>query len=241
MRYVSCIIRNTPSLYLYIIIKIFRKLSTKLITMFCCVSSIVWSYLICREQVVHYEEYYLDGFTPTSGDLQDSNLEPLLLLILINALPSVMDTLKLLFVDDLKTTSVVHTEQNAWILQQQLDKESNWCTAHRLSLNILKCKVMTYGGKIALVAFDYKINDTILLRCNTNKDLRIVFDPTPSSNDHIDGAVRTTSKMYGFRASNTKSFQNVSILECCVFVKCQVSVLEYIYDSGVGSSSEKIS
>ena len=84
------------------------------------------SYLLDRKLFVKYKNFVSDGFCPTSGVPQGSNLGPLLFLLYVNDIVDLLTCQKLLFADDLKLFLTVNTIQDCQLLQDNLHLLSAW-------------------------------------------------------------------------------------------------------------------
>ena len=103
-----------------------------------------------RQQYVH-----LNGASSVLGTIncgvpQGSVLGPLLLIIYINDIIQCSDILKIiLFADD--TNLFYHNSdicQLEYVMNNELEKLSNWFRANKLSLNALKTNFMIFGSKL---------------------------------------------------------------------------------------------
>ena len=132
-----------------------------------------------------------------SGIKQGSVLGPLLLIIYMN------DMIKecrsgsqvYLYADDSKIFKYVRTESDAKKLQEDLNCIVNWINKNLLKLNVMKCKIVSYGRDIQ--SFDYKIGDTKLDRLKQIKDLGVLFDDRLSFERHINEKVSRANGMLG--------------------------------------------
>lgn len=184
------------------------------------------SYLIDRIQFVEYGGYRSESFTATSGVPQGSNLGPLLFLIFINDLSLGLNSMHLLFADDLKIYSEVSTMDSCISLQAALDAVSQWCSENYLKLNVSKCKVMSFHRSQNSVIFPYKIDNATLDRCNKFKDLGVMFDAKLTFTTHINEIVASASKLLGYCVRNWGNFTDINTLKL-VYVSFIRSKLEY--------------
>jgi retron-type reverse transcriptase len=131
------------------------------------------SYLFNRQQFVSYNGFSSFLYHSTSGIPQGSNLGPLLFICFINDLPSALTCGSLLYADDNKMYSTINNLADALTLQENLNRLSSWCILNKLALNVSKCKVVSYSYKKSPLLFNYHIDNLILKRENTIKDLGI--------------------------------------------------------------------
>jgi hypothetical protein len=184
------------------------------------------SYLFNRQQFVSYNGFSSFLYHSTSGIPQGSNLGPLLFICFINDLPSALTCGSLLYADDNKMYSTINNLADALTLQENLNRLSSWCIINKLALNVSKCKVVSYSYKKSPLLFNYHIDNLILKRENTIKDLGIYFDERLNFNYHIDIAVNKALSMLGFIIRNSRDFTNIEIFQL-LFKTYVIPCLEY--------------
>lgn len=69
---------------------------------------------------------------------------PILFLIFINDI-TFENCLKFVFADDIKIFLKVNCQEDADLLQTDLDVLHHWCTNSNLTLNINNCQIMTFS------------------------------------------------------------------------------------------------
>lgn len=195
-------------------------LSENLITLF-------RSYLSNRVQYVTFNGFKSVEYVATSGVPQGSVLGPLFFVIFINDIADELNEVNyLMYADDLKLFSRIYSTDDCIHLQESLNKINNWCTKFNLPLNPQKCNVMSFTRKSIPISYDYTINNNILHRPETLRDLGVIFDKTLAFNIHINTIVSEASKTYGFIVRNSREFSNLETLKMlyCCYVR---SKLEY--------------
>jgi len=81
----------------------------------------------------------------TFGVPQGGHHSPLLFSLFINSVSSVLSTSRILcFADDIKLFSCVSSLEDCMLLQIDFDRFTEWFNTLGLSLNVSKCKTMTY-------------------------------------------------------------------------------------------------
>lgn len=188
--------------------------------------SLIKSYLDDRVQYVKYRNFISEKYAATSGVPQGSNLGPLLFLLYINDIVTVIKCLKLLFADDLKLYQEISWLENCEALQADLRAVEEWCISNRLSLNISKCCVVSYTRKQNAVIYPYSINNVVLSRNLTIKDLGVTFDSKLTFCDHILDVISKAYKMFGFLYRNCREFTSVHTI-CLLYCSLIRSRLEY--------------
>lgn len=176
------------------------------------ICSLFESYLLNRKQYVEYQGNTSRMFTPTSGIAQGSNLGPVLFLLFINDITNGLNCEHLLFADDLKIFYKIDTTADCLVLQNDLDRISSWCHRNRLHMNVNKCKILSYTRKYNTVDFDYILENGVLDRCSTVKDLGVQFDCKLNFIEHINTMIASAHRMYGFIYRNCREFTNSNCL-----------------------------
>jgi len=118
----------------------------------------------------------------------------------------------LLFADDLKLFKVVRCLDDCYALQADLKIIEQWCESNNLPLNIGKCLTMTFSNTQTSIDFEYRLNDSIISRCSTFRDLGILYDSKLTFAPHIDAICNSATKMLGFIIRNTKDFSSKQAL-----------------------------
>ena len=167
------------------------------------------SYLQNRKQCVLYKDFISKQYTVLSGVPQGSNLGPLMFLLFINDLPDyILHSGKLLFADDFKIYTPIDTLNDCILLQQSLDNVLAWCNTNKLSVNINKCKILSFTKNKSVVQYPYVINETLLPRPKLVKDLGVTFDSKLTFNDHVIKITNEAYKMLGLIIRLGKDFSN---------------------------------
>lgn len=184
------------------------------------------SYLTNRTQFVSYNGHNSEHYVSTSGVPQGSNLGPLMFLVFINDIVEVINCEKLLFADDLKIYSTISNQFDCLALQNNLNKIQVWCDKNNLQMNVAKCKVISYSRCRNPILFNYTFNSSTLQRCDSIRDLGVVFDSRLTFHDHISHISACSMRMLGFIIRNSYLFSNELALKCLYFSFVR-SKLEY--------------
>lgn len=199
------------------------------------------SYLSNRLQYVTYNGFKSSTYSATSGVPQGSNMGPLLFSLFINDIDDILKCDKLLFADDLKIFAPINSVDDCSNLQSELNKLVGWCGSNHLSLNISKCKVITYSRKANSTIYDYHIDSQSLSRTDSTKDLGIYFDNKLTFSKHIDTTVSSSMRTLGFILRLGQDFRSNDVLIKLFFTYVR-SKLEYcsltwnpIYDCHIQS------
>ncbi|CAF4761859.1 unnamed protein product [Pieris macdunnoughi] len=135
------------------------------------------SYVENRCQTVVLNGYSSRTRYIPSGVPQGSLLGPLLFNIFVNDITHCFQSSKiLLYADDMKIMKQINSVADALSLQEDLDRFQNYCVLNGLDLNVSKCYICTFTRKLHPIAFPYKLQDSILVRVGSVKDLGVIFD-----------------------------------------------------------------
>jgi hypothetical protein len=118
-----------------------------------------------------------------------------------------------MFADDTKFYSIINNQDDVIILQENLDRFSTWCHENLLPVNINKCNVISFTKKKYPLVFNYKINNIIINRVDSIRDLGVLFSSNLSFTSNINIVINKAFKMLGFILRNTKEFKNIQVLK----------------------------
>lgn len=141
----------------------------------------------------------------SSGVPQGSVLAPLLFLIFINDLPQHVSSCIRVFADDCIIYRPIKNSEDHLSLQNDLDVINGWCSAWLMTLNVSKCKVMSFTRKPSISEFSYSINHSILSTATQYRYLGVILTPNLSWSDHITAISASASKSLGFLRRNLKA------------------------------------
>lgn len=184
------------------------------------------SYLTGRSMSVKIGEHVSMPFSVWSGVPQGSHLGPFLFLLYMNDVNFILDCLKLSYADDIKLYCTINKPQDSEFLQHQLEIFAEWCNINRMSLNVSKCSVISFGRRRTLLQFNYGLAGVELQRVTTVKDLGVLLDTKLTFKDHVAYIVSKASAQLGFLFRFSKKFTDVYCLKAlyCSIVR---PILEY--------------
>lgn len=134
------------------------------------------SYLSNRSYSILFRSTISSSFEANSGVPQGSHLGPLLFIISINDVVSVIQNSNIgIYADDMKIYKKITSLNDSYLLQNDLDRFTNWCNLNFLKLNVDKCAIMTFTRKHLPIQFPYKLNDQTVSRVESFKDLGVFF------------------------------------------------------------------
>ena len=163
-------------------------------------------FLYGRFQKVRVNEGFSEWVKVSSGVPQGSVLGPVLFLTYINDLPEALDDIMIrMFADDAKLAKVIVSPEDVTVLQQNINKATEWSETWSLQMNSIKCKalhlsrhqtpcknVYTMHGNVTLDAVDFE------------KDRGVYVDEQLKFEEHISNSIKKANKMTGIIYRNFK-------------------------------------
>lgn len=185
------------------------------------------SYLSDRTQQVKFRSSISDVIYANSGVPQGSHLGPLFFILFINELPTILKFSQILmFADDVKIFNRVKSVHDCILLQNDLDKFSEWCTKNKLILNINKCNVLSFYRLNCPLMFNYNVDNSPLNKVDHFKDLGVIFDRKLNFSGHYDWIINRANSMLGFVKRWCYEFSNPYIIKK-LFESLVRPILEY--------------
>lgn len=170
------------------------------------------SYLGERQQVVKVGSSLSNAFDVPSSVGQGSVLGPALFLIFFDdSDDDLVNSFVFNFADDKKIVQVIKTPRDAQVLQDSINKFMRWCAMNGLAVNSTKCKVMTFSQKKVTIHTDYYINNEIVPRTDSIRDLGVMFDPKLKFSSHIEFITNKAYAMLAFVKRNTYKIMNAEV------------------------------
>ena len=143
-----------------------------------------------------------------SGVPQGSHLGPILFNLFINDLPSAIQFSSILmYADDVKLFFPIVDSSCSNKLQLDLYCLGEWCSINRMSLNLKKCKVMSFYRR-SLFQYNYFLLDVKLESVNSIVDLGVTLDHKLSFIIHINNTVNKARSVLGFIKRWAKEFND---------------------------------
>ena len=101
------------------------------------------------------------------------------------------------FADDSKYFRPIHSINDCLFLQKDIDSLYNWGKMWDLHYHPSKCHIISVTRKRNVVKFDNRVNDIVLCRTDSIKDLGIDISSSLVWNDHIRRVVNKCNKQIG--------------------------------------------
>lgn len=184
------------------------------------------SYLSGRTQRVKFNSKLSRVINVTSGVPQGSHLGPILFVLYLNDLPScVRSSNILMYADDVKLFLPVSKINDSLLLQEDFCRLSKWCKVNDMSLNLKKCKVMSFT-RSTLLPTRYFCGNYEIEKVSNFKDLGVIFDGKLRFNLHIDACVVRGMSLLGFIKRWSREFDDPYLAKR-LFTTLVRPVLEY--------------
>ena len=133
-----------------------------------------------------------------SGIPQGSVLGPFLFVIYINDLPSHLNSQALMFADDTKVFSQIQSIEDAYKLQEDLNRLEEWSRDWLLVFHPDKCKILTLGRhENIMYAHNFTLFGQELEHIDEEKDLGVIIDSELTFENHITTKVKKANQMMG--------------------------------------------
>ena len=102
-----------------------------------------------------------------------------------------------LFADDSKCFRSIHSTYDCLLLQDDINSLYEWGKTWDMHYHPSKCKILSVTRKRNMVKFDYHMNNNILSRTDSIKDLGIDISSSLVWNDHVKRVVNKCNKKLG--------------------------------------------
>src|SRR5450759_2816764 len=90
-----------------------------------------------------------------------------------------------IFADDFKLFRVIVSALDCAAMQNDIDELLRWCEENGMSVNIKKCKAISFTRCRTVLEYSYKIGHTTLERVDSIRDLGVILDSKLRFNEHI--------------------------------------------------------
>ena len=128
--------------------------------------------------------------------------------------------------------SVQHVS-DCFRLQNDVDSLGSWCVLNNMKLNISKCSTISFTRGKAAIVYQYSLQNEILKRVDSLRDLGVIFHKSLSFNLHFESILNRANRMVGFLKRSCRDFYPMAvirlyyalvrpILEYCCIVWCPI-------------------
>ncbi|CAF4921648.1 unnamed protein product [Pieris macdunnoughi] len=132
---------------------------------------------------------------------------------MINDLPGVVrDATCLLFADDLKLLIAIREEGDCERFQLDIDRVDEWSKKNKLFFNTSKCSIITFSRMKKPINFNYTLNNTVLKRMDTVRDLGVNLDAELTFRNHIQNVCKKAYRSLGFVLRRVGGFTSITAI-----------------------------
>ena len=172
------------------------------------------SYLEGRVQVIRVCDRLSSPVNVTSGVPQGSHLGPLLFILFINDLRVIfLHSKYLMYADDLKIFRTISVASDVDLLQADLCRFEQWCTANGMKLNSTKCALLRSHRSVNGIPSSYMLGEAALSEVAEILDLGVTFTGGLDFRNHYRGITCRAMRTLGFIASFAKHFKRIKTLK----------------------------
>ena len=170
-------------------------------------NTLTWikSFLSNRSQRVVVDGEYSDTAPVTSGVPQGSVLGPILFLLFINDMPDCVQSCCRLFADDSIIYRKVNNDEDATILQNDLDALHKWETDWGMQFNPSKCQILHVSKKKQPSTHTYQIKGSVLETVHSATYLGVEFSSDLAWHKQCNKVAAKGNKILGFVKRNIKT------------------------------------
>ena len=202
------------------------------------------SYLKERSQIVQVGESLSFTINVSSSIVQGSHLGPLLFSIFINDVGKILRDVEFcIYADDLKIFKEIRKQEDARILQENIERLAVYVLENHLALNVKKCVVASYTKNMCgFFFYQYNINGETLDRQNPLRDLGILYDGKLNFNAHVDAVCKKAKQMLGFIMRVGKYFKDprTFVTLYCSLVRSHLEYGSIIWNPHTSSQKQQV-
>jgi hypothetical protein len=165
----------------------------------------ICNFLMHRKQRVVVGGECSDWASVKSGVPQGTVLGPLLFLMYINDLPDKLTSNVRLFADDCVIYRTISGDNDADLLQTDLDRLSSWESTWQMKFNPEKCFVLKITHSNNPKTHKYILNNSVLQETESHTYLGVEIASSMKWNKHIDHMTAKGNRSLGFIKRNLHS------------------------------------
>lgn len=185
-------------------------------------------YFCGRQQLVRIGyETISDPINVTSGVGQGYPISSALFNLFLYDLPFFVKTASIsLFADDAKLYLPINNVEDCKILQNEMESVNEYFNINCMKLNEKKTKTISFYKCRSPIEFNYILNESLIERANTIKDLGILLDNKLSYKSHINYVIGKAKSILGWIKRYSYEFDDPWIIKR-LFETFVLPILEY--------------
>ena len=166
-----------------------------------------------------------------SGVPQGTVLGPLMFLLYINDITKDINSPLRLFADDCLLYRVINSAEDANMLQEDLNRLSEWANTWKLRFNVSKCTVIRCTRSLTPFNHVYTFNNHILNLSDQHTYLGVILNTSLSWSPHISSIVTKAFKTLNFLKRNlNKCSKQVKESAYLTMVRPQLEYASDVWD-----------
>ena len=166
-----------------------------------------------------------------SGVPQGTVLGPLMFLLYINDITKDINSPLRLFADDCLLYRVINSAEDANMLQEDLNRLSEWANTWQLRFNVSKCTVIHCTRSLTPFNHVYTLNNHVLNLSDQHTYLGVILNTSLSWSPHISSIVTKASKTLNFLKRNlNKCSEQVKESAYLTMVRPQLEYASDVWD-----------
>ena len=142
----------------------------------------------------------------------------------------------------MKIYRIINNEADSLILQSDIDRIVSWSNTWLMSLNPVKCKVLTVSLKRNILKHSYSLGVHDLQKVNCMRDLGVTIDQKLNFCDHVSAIIQGARKALGFIMRNSHCIKNEHVLKLLYFtlVRSKLEYASIIWNSISKNQSDRV-
>ena len=191
----------------------------------------IQTWLTHRSQCVVLDSESSSPVPVLSGVPQGTVLGPLMFLLNINDITKNINSPLHLFADDCLLYRVINSAEDANMLQEDLNRLSEWANTWQLRFNVSKCTVIRCTRSLTPFNHVYTLNNHILNLSDQHTYLGVILNTSLSWSPHISSIVTKASKTLNFLKRNlNKCSEQVKESAYLTMVRPQLEYASDVWD-----------
>lgn len=136
------------------------------------------------------------------------------------------------FADDTKIMLPIKNYQDKLQLQEAINALNDWSNANMIPLNHQKTQMITFAKIKHIARHEYYINNNMIERVTTAKDLGLIYDNKLSFANHYQHVLLSAKRMLGISRRFSKQFPNphmlMTIFKTYILPKIEFGIIFWI-------------
>jgi hypothetical protein len=132
----------------------------------------------------------------------------------------------LLFADDLKVYRAIKSPNDCFLLQSDIERVHERCSANVMKPNLSKIRVISFSRKTTVLNYQYRLGNSPIMWADCIKGLGVHIDSKLNFHQHVEFLFSQTMKWLGLIRTITFTFSTLDSL-LMLYIAIVRSKLEY--------------